>query len=363
MRIPLYQADALADRPFTGNPAAVCPLDAWLPDEVMQAIAAENNLPETAFFVPEGAGWRLRWFTPTTEVDLCGYATLASAYVILDVLKRARGRVLFATEKAGELPVTRDSELLALDFPAWPPKPCAMPAGLAAALGHEPAAVPASRDYLAVYDDRDDVASLAPAGGAPTVAARRQPVMRAARRPGRDRRPRCSLPRRHDRRVMIARGGKARDDRAAGWEIVMSRIAMVALCFGILLAGPALAQSKTTIQQLNDKWGAAFDKGDAAALAAMYAEDAYVLPPGHEMVNGRGQIRAFWAGAVQQLGHAKLTTVDLQRLGRGAAREIGTFRFETKAQPPQPVIGKYVVVWRRIGGHWLLATDIWNTNK
>ncbi len=143
----------------------------------------------------------------------------------------------------------------------------------------------------------------------------------------------------------------------------MLRIATLALCLGMLLAGSALAQSKATIQQLNDQWDAAFDKGDAAALAAMYAEDAYLLPPGHEMARGRSQIRAFWAGAVQQLGDAKLTTVDVQRLGRGAAREIGTFSFATKAQPPQPVVGKYVVVWRRIGGHWLLATDIWNTNK
>lgn len=162
MHIPLYQADAFADRPFTGNPAAVCPLDAWLPGEVMQAIAAENNLPETAFFVREGAGWRLRWFTPTTEVDLCGHATLASAYVLLDVLRAARGRVRFTTEKAGELLVTRDDELLALDFPSWPPQPCAMPVGLGAALGREPGAVLAARDYLAVYDDPDDVAGLAP---------------------------------------------------------------------------------------------------------------------------------------------------------------------------------------------------------
>ncbi len=162
MQIPLYQLDAFAEGPFTGNPAAVCPLDTWLPGEVMQAIAAENNLPETAFFVPEGAGWRLRWFTPTTEVDLCGHATLASAYVLLDVLKAALGRVRFATEKAGELLVTRAGELLALDFPSWPPQPCAAPAGLGAALGREPAIVLAARDYLAAYDDPDAVAVLTP---------------------------------------------------------------------------------------------------------------------------------------------------------------------------------------------------------
>src|SRR5487761_1302674 len=95
MRIPLYQVDAFADGPFTGNPAAVCPLDGWLSAETMQAIAAENNLAETAFFVAEGEGWRLRWFTPTTEVDLCGHATLAAAYVILTVLTSERQRVVF----------------------------------------------------------------------------------------------------------------------------------------------------------------------------------------------------------------------------------------------------------------------------
>lgn len=166
MRVPLYQIDAFADGPFTGNPAAVCPLDRWLPDPLMQAIAAENNLSETAFFVPEGDGYRLRWFTPITEVELCGHATLASAYVILDVLKAARERVLFVTEKAGELAVARDGELLALDFPAWPPQPCAAPAALGAALGREPAAVLAARDYLAVYDDPDEVAALSPNFGA-----------------------------------------------------------------------------------------------------------------------------------------------------------------------------------------------------
>jgi PhzF family phenazine biosynthesis protein len=162
MRIPLYHIDAFADGPFTGNPAAVCPLDSWLSDEVMQAIAAENNLPETAFFVPEGEGWRLRWFTPATEVDLCGHATLAAAYVTFKFLAPGRERVVFNTEKAGELAVTRDGELLALDFPAWPPAPCAEPPGLAKALGRKPTALLAARDYLAVYDDPDHVATLAP---------------------------------------------------------------------------------------------------------------------------------------------------------------------------------------------------------
>ncbi|HEY1258638.1 MAG TPA: PhzF family phenazine biosynthesis protein [Stellaceae bacterium] len=162
MRIPLYQVDAFADRPFAGNPAAVCPLESWLSDEVMQAIAAENNLPETAFFVAEGERWGLRWFTPTTEVDLCGHATLASAYVLFNFLTPGRERVVFRTQKAGELVVTRAGALLALDFPAWPPTPCDEPPGLSAALGQRPAAVLAARDYVAVYDDMERVAALAP---------------------------------------------------------------------------------------------------------------------------------------------------------------------------------------------------------
>src|SRR6202521_3496594 len=138
MRIPLYQIDAFAERPFTGNPAAVCPLDAWLPEEVMQAIAAENNLSETAFFVPEGEGYRLRWFTPTTEVDLCGHATLASGFVVFRWLMPGGSRVTFQTQQAGPLTVARDGDLLALDFPARPPAPCAMLEPLVAALGRRP---------------------------------------------------------------------------------------------------------------------------------------------------------------------------------------------------------------------------------
>jgi len=162
MRIPLYQIDAFAEGPFTGNPAAVCPLEAWLPEPVMQQIAAENNLSETAFFVPEGEGYRLRWFTPTTEVDLCGHATLASAFVVFRWLKPERSEVTFATQQAGLLTVTRDGDLLALDFPARPPMLCPLPPGLEQALGRPPVAVLAARDYLAVYDTADQIAALTP---------------------------------------------------------------------------------------------------------------------------------------------------------------------------------------------------------
>src|ERR1700716_2587261 len=123
MELPLYQIDAFTSRLFAGNPAGVCPLPRWLPDSTLQAIPAENNVAETAFFVPEGEGYRLRWFTPTTEVDLCGHATLASAFVVFHWLKPERNEVIFATQQAGPLSVTRDGELLALDFPARPPMP------------------------------------------------------------------------------------------------------------------------------------------------------------------------------------------------------------------------------------------------
>ena len=113
----IVQVDAFADRPFTGNPAAVMPLDAWLPDETLQAIALENNLSETAFTIPAEDGeadYDLRWFTPTTEVVLCGHATLASAHVLME-----GERVRFRTRRAGMLEVARDGEGYAMSLPAW----------------------------------------------------------------------------------------------------------------------------------------------------------------------------------------------------------------------------------------------------
>src|SRR5688572_25327186 len=128
----------------------------------MQAIAAENNLAETAFFVPEGDGYRLRWFTPTVEVDLCGHATLASAHIVFGRLMPGRDSITFQTEKAGPLTVSRAGDRLALDFPARPPAPCPAPEALVAALGKQPTNILAARDYLAVYDSPDDVAALTP---------------------------------------------------------------------------------------------------------------------------------------------------------------------------------------------------------
>ncbi|HYC13572.1 MAG TPA: PhzF family phenazine biosynthesis protein [Stellaceae bacterium] len=162
MRLPLYQIDAFTARRFGGNPAAVVPLAEWLPDATLQAIAAENNLSETAFLRREGEDYALRWFTPTVEVDLCGHATLASAFAVFRFLEPGRERVRFRTLKAGTLTVARQGELLAMDFPSRPPRPCALPAGLVAALRKAPATVLAARDLLAVYAREEDVADLAP---------------------------------------------------------------------------------------------------------------------------------------------------------------------------------------------------------
>jgi len=159
--LPLYIVDAFADRPFTGNPAAIVPLHAWLPDATLQAMAAEHNLSETAFLVREGTGWRLRWFTPTTEVALCGHATLASAFVLATELGEAPP-FAFAT-KSGTLGVDREGDLLVLDFPADPPRPVTHPpATLAAALGATPRAVWKARDWICLFDDAAAVEALRP---------------------------------------------------------------------------------------------------------------------------------------------------------------------------------------------------------
>jgi PhzF family phenazine biosynthesis protein len=162
MRLPLYQVDAFTGDLFGGNPAAVCPLERWLPDATLQAIAAENNLSETAFFVGDGDSYALRWFTPTVEVDLCGHATLASGFVVMSFLEPEREAVSFRTVKAGTLTVTRNENMLAMDFPARPAAPAAAPAGLLEALGGTPRAVLRARDYLVVYDSAGAIAALAP---------------------------------------------------------------------------------------------------------------------------------------------------------------------------------------------------------
>jgi PhzF family phenazine biosynthesis protein len=161
MKIRLYQVDAFADRVFTGNPAAVCPLERWLDDATLQSIAAENNLSQTAFFTPSGAGFCLRWFTPLREIDLCGHATLATAHVIFNHLGFAKEAVVFES-RSGELSVTRQGNLLQMDFPAQRPKPCTCPTLLADALGIEPLEVLAVDDYLAFVESEEAVQAIAP---------------------------------------------------------------------------------------------------------------------------------------------------------------------------------------------------------
>jgi len=161
VKIPVYQVDAFTDRPFTGNPAAVCPLDGWLADGVLQAIAAENNLSETAFLVAEEDGFQLRWFTPTCEVDLCGHATLASGFVVLTELDPGLDRVEFSSA-GGRLAVVREGDRMRLDFPSRPPDACARPDAIIDAVGAEPAEFHRSRDHLLVYDSGEEVRRLPP---------------------------------------------------------------------------------------------------------------------------------------------------------------------------------------------------------
>lgn len=165
MKLPLYQVDAFAARPFSGNPAAVCPLSAWLSDATLQQIAAENNLSETAFLTGGDGRYELRWFTPAIEVDLCGHATLASAYVVFTKIEPGRRDVEFHS-KSGPLRVTSEQGMLWLDFPSRPPSRVEAPADAEQALGRRPVESLAARDYMFVFEDEADVRSLAPDLGA-----------------------------------------------------------------------------------------------------------------------------------------------------------------------------------------------------
>ena len=168
VQIPIYQIDAFASGPFKGNPAAVCPLENWLSDDVLQAIAMENNLSETAFFVAESDGYYLRWFTPAVEVDLCGHATLATGHVILNQLSPDLDRVAFET-KSGTLVVRKLGDGLAMDFPSLPPGQSEHPApALLSALGAVPSEFRAIREVhgasyaMAVFETEAQVAALSP---------------------------------------------------------------------------------------------------------------------------------------------------------------------------------------------------------
>lgn len=163
MTIPIYQADAFTDKLFGGNPAAICPLTEWLPDDTMQQIAKENNLAETAFFVKNDNGYLLRWFTPEYEIDLCGHATLASAHILFTELAYGSDVINFDTIKAGTLTVKRDGDKYTMDFPCRQPIPIETPNGLVEALGGaEPTAILRSRDYFVVYDTEEEIIELSP---------------------------------------------------------------------------------------------------------------------------------------------------------------------------------------------------------
>lgn len=162
MKIRLFQIDAFTDKLFGGNPAAVCPLDSWLPDMLMQQIAMENNLAETAFYVRTGDRFKIRWFTPEIEVDLCGHATLASAFVIFNLENYPRPAIEF-TSRSGLLRVFKNGDLLTLDFPADEIVESSAPEGILEGMGLQPLEIYKGKtDYLLIYANAGQVANLKP---------------------------------------------------------------------------------------------------------------------------------------------------------------------------------------------------------
>ena len=160
MKLPIFQIDAFAEAPFQGNPAAVCPLQDWLPDGVLQSIAEENNLAETAFYVPRDGHYELRWFTPTKEVDLCGHATLAAAHVLFSS-NGAQSQVTFQS-RSGPLRVFREDAQLTLDFPAQVGVACEVPVATVEALGARPMACYRAMDYMAVFETEEEITAMTP---------------------------------------------------------------------------------------------------------------------------------------------------------------------------------------------------------
>lgn len=161
MKLSIYQIDAFANNPFEGNPAAVCPLQSWLPDEVMQSIAEENNLSETAFFVQTEHGFHIRWFTPVAEVDLCGHATLASAYVIFTFLGFEENTINFES-KSGLLKVEQYDDLLVMDFQTQPAIKCEVPEEIVQAFNNTPVECLKAEDYIVVFKNEEEVRSSQP---------------------------------------------------------------------------------------------------------------------------------------------------------------------------------------------------------
>lgn len=162
MKIPFFQVDAFSNKAFGGNPAAICILNSWLDNDVLQKIAAENNLSETAFLVPVTPGnYELKWFTPTIEIDLCGHATLASAFVLFEYYDQDKTVLKFQTA-SGDLLVEKSAKLLSMNFPARPPSEANPPEILSEALGVEASYVLESRDLLAVFEDENTIQNMTP---------------------------------------------------------------------------------------------------------------------------------------------------------------------------------------------------------
>ncbi len=162
MKVPIYQVDAFTSEVFKGNPAAVCPLKEWLPDEVMQNIAMENNLSETAFFIEDNEFYQIRWFTPKSELDLAGHPTLATAHILLNQFKIDKHELIFKTKIGDTLKVTINDNLYLMDFPSRPPKRVNEIDLLSEALGKEPIEILAHRDLIAVFNNQDEISSLNP---------------------------------------------------------------------------------------------------------------------------------------------------------------------------------------------------------
>lgn len=161
MKLPIYQIDAFSAELFSGNPAAVCPLSKWLDQNLMQQIATENNLAETAFFVKQDNYYELRWFTPLTEVDLCGHATLAAAFVIMNELEKSSEELLFSS-RSGELRVKKNRDQFTLNFPVQTLQKCTALDLLATGLGKTPLEIYTSDDYLAVFGSEREIVNLLP---------------------------------------------------------------------------------------------------------------------------------------------------------------------------------------------------------
>ena len=162
MKIPIYQVDAFTSQIFHGNPAAVCPLDEWLPDDIMQKIAMENNLSETAFFIESNNKIDIRWFTPKAELDLAGHPTLATAHVILKELNKKIDNLVFETKLGDTLKVTIENDLYLMDFPSRPPKTVNYNNVIYETLGKRPIETLAFRDLIVVYANQRDIASINP---------------------------------------------------------------------------------------------------------------------------------------------------------------------------------------------------------